>query len=130
MRPSTRTSTAATPLSASAQPKRGAVPSKALPPPTLPPKEPKGWAAFAGETGASATPATTIAASTMLRFIATHLRLPPPRPPRPERRQAQEGSRHVRPNLKYYVNFSRDCKGRRGGKSIIDEHQSLTAASP
>src|SRR4051794_24854284 len=96
-----------------------------LPPPSWPPKEPKGSAAWEGEAEASATRATASVARTMLRFIAAFLR-PSPSGRRAARApQTQEGSRHVRLHLKYYVNFSGNCKRRSGGKSIIDEHQSL-----
>src|SRR6202035_856485 len=99
-------SIAATPTSSSAQPNSKAIPEEVLPPPIWPPKEPNGSAA---QEGAAASREITTAARRTLRFIACS---PPPfRDPPPLRCAGQpESARpcgHVRPSLKYYVNFSR-----------------------
>src|ERR1700724_2540638 len=90
----------ATPTSSSAQPNSKAIPEEVLPPPIWPPKEPNGSAA---QEGAAASREITTAARRTLRFIACS---PPPLRCAGQQESARPCG-HVRPSLKYYVNFSR-----------------------
>ena len=104
--PSTRMSTAATPLSSSAQPWSGRRPAPALPPPTLPPNCRTAARRRAGAAAARATrtlPAERCASSK-----------PPPTPSPRAGAQEEQGAgsgQLLSAQLKYYVNFSGDFTG-------------------
>src|SRR5688572_11608552 len=99
-------STAWTPLSSKAQPCSGRRPEPALPPPTMPPNEPKGGAARAGAEASKTTPrADNNADKKTLRFIAPNLLHNPSTNTRCESSETTEGRGPYGSAFKYYVNF-------------------------